>query len=464
MNAIKGFSKYQPTHHIKPMFLIVLFSSVAFFNDFPLVSTSHLLRSPTSFFVFLSLFPFALHLKVKWLSGRIQTLVLLFLLSLFISAVVNALSAMDVSAEQAEGIVVLVKSLLVAILLCYCVFLVTNTVNTHKQLHACIDGIAIGCLLTVLFCLFEYFAYTLSQSRALAVVNLIEPFVHARLHDMGGKVRGLAFEPSYLGLYLSFAFPFLVYLVLTRRSKYYTFLMLFIFLTTVASQSRTGLISIFVEAVLWVYYLFRTGMVNKIQSMLGKAALVFVFLGLLYGGYKATTTIYHFNSNNISNITRVSSQVAAVGVFLDNKLFGVGYGLAGAYLTDYYPDFAWKSYTVRMWAAQRDISLSSPVFAMFPRLLAETGITGTTMFLILISHTLLTLRKRFFAKCFSQETRLLYLTLFVSIAGQMVASFGVDTLVFYGYWFSLGLAAVLIANPALVSPAGGSYLKNLEVK
>jgi len=442
------------------LFLIVTFALLPFFNDFPLFSSSTTLKSPTSIFVVLSVVGFFINFnKIVRFNTAIK-IGLLFVCAVFVSGMFNFYISLSLSSIEISGSKQLAKSFGLMIFVVYSFLWISCVVTTQERLTACIRGILIGCTISLAVGALEYLSYGLSQGWAVALNGIIEPLIHVRPQDIGPfRMRSTAFEPSYYGMYIAFVFPFLFYLAIYETKFKYWMLLLFTLLALFLSKSRTGQISVGIEIILFLYFASKFKLITRI-GFLRKSAIVLVTLGVVLLGTVSLSSTRNMEEN-ISNVTRFSSQVAAINVFRDFPIFGVGIGLAGAYLPDYYPDFARYSWEIREWCAPlREENLSTPVFAMIPRLFAETGLAGVTTFMILNIYILIRLRNICLSKNRSSKRKAISLAIGLSIVGQLVASFGVDSYAIYGYWFSLGLGAGFLS----ICKSNDEYIPSILLK
>lgn len=427
------------------IYLLVSFALLPFFNDFPLFSFSSTLKSPTSLFILLSVIGFILSLNKEVRFNASIKFGLVLLCAIYVSATFNYIDASSLTSAEISGGKQLIKSYGLMIFLVYSFCWISSVVNTQERLEACIRGIIIGCIISLAVGALEYFSYGLSQGWAVAANNIVEPLIHVRPQDAGRfRLRSTAFEPSYYGQYLAFVFPFIVYLAFFEKKYSYWILLILTLSALWLSKSRTGQISVGIEFILFLLLSLKFKL-SIGKGYLKKIVIIVLSLGIISLGIVSASSTRNLDESG-SNLTRFSSQVAAYNLFRDHPIMGVGIGLAGAYLPDYYPDYAWYSWEIISWAAPaREKSLSSPVFAMIPRMLAETGLIGVGALIILNAFILVNLRNICISKNQSLKWKAFSLTIGISIVGQFVASFGIDTYAIFGYWFSLGLGAGLIS-------------------
>lgn len=203
------------------------------------------------------------------------------------------------------------------------------------------------------------------------------------------RIRSLASESSYFGMYVGVILPWFLKDVLqgSRSSRIKESLfVVYMLILTIFSVSRTAYVMVAVEIAIFAFferrrlislwkYIFPLILVIILigsyflaqESTLGKIDITAVFISLI----SSEGTGY-----DLSNIARIGTQSAAFNLWLDYPLFGVGYGAFGFYATDYYPAWAWFSNEVVSWTADTPGTSWIPTHGLYPRLLSETGLVG----------------------------------------------------------------------------------------
>jgi len=300
------------------------------------------------------------------------------------------------------------------------------------------------------YCILEIFAYKYENNMAISVLSFIEPFIHSRKYTELEtlNVRGFSFEPSYLSLYVASVLPWIFGNTIKKNNKIKSLIILILFLLIIIlSGSRTMYLVFLIELIVFGAIMFNISNSKKFKKMIVLFVPLILLVSLFWENIITVfVSLASLESTDISNITRFSSIHAALRLFIDNPVVGVGYGLAGAYLPDYYPDYAFLSYEIKDWAYARDLNLGTPVFALMPRLAAETGLIG----LSLILYFWVVLIKKLYntIKLFKNEKIIAEfgVKLLVSLIGLLVASFGVDAFTFIGYWLLFGISVGYIEN------------------
>jgi O-antigen ligase len=150
----------------------------------------------------------------------------------------------------------------------------------------------------------------------------------------------------------------------------------------------------------------------------------------------------------MSNIGRLGSQNAAWRMSLEWPIFGAGLGQYGFHMPDYVASEAFMSYEIQNWASTSEDTPWAPVHGIFPRIAAETGFVGLSLWLLMW----LTLSWSIWQRCRLSLKRgnIIELTLLISIGGTLLVGFNADTFRFFGYWFLLAIGwAYVSANSSL---------------
>lgn len=446
----------------KTIFRLILLSIVLlpFFNDFPLFFGHSIFRSPSIYPLIVSVCILFMVLLFKLRAGRISfkihnksiyIFLFLYIVWSLLSGIINFYDILLLRSYNTEGSTVFIKNIF--LLLFYSLVLIATSFamsqNSNKYYlirKACLYSFVI----IVPYFLLEVFSLIFDNNLSNLILSNIEPIFHARASSgddiVVNKIRGYAFEASYLSLYLAFAFPWLLSYLFQYRMRYKTYIILIMFLFAIVSltDSRISYIVIITETIL---YMIIVSCLDRSKTVLAAIFIVLITLSTtLAVNYErftsASRSLFAFDKTDISNTTRAAGMHAAFLLSLDKPIFGVGIGLSGGYLPDYYPSYAFLNYQTPDWSDQRDENLATPTFAMLPKLAAEVGYVGLGFFcMIWASAIFLVYNKTKFVQ--KSEMRLDYhgISLVVLLIGMFVGSFGVDGYNFMGYWVGLGMAA-----------------------
>ncbi|HWQ46847.1 MAG TPA: O-antigen ligase family protein, partial [Longilinea sp.] len=235
-----------------------------------------------------------------------------------------------------------------------------------------------------------------------------------------GRVSGFAMEPSWLAhqlnmLYLPIWLACTVQGYSAHRIKIWKFsLESFLLVGMVAilylSYSRSGLFA-FLLMIAWLFLELNQKVVKYVHAKIthgreGKKVIpiavisismvllyLVLFVGIAYILTKTDhrmATLFTFETtlgnpilryaDSLKFGERVTYWISGWNIFNDFSLFGVGLGVAGFYLANYLPSFAWQLVEVRRLVFWVNMSLN--VKSLWFRLLAETGIIGFMSFMI----------------------------------------------------------------------------------
>lgn len=260
----------------------------------------------------------------------------------------------------------------------------------------------------------------------------------------GWKLRSLAFEASLFGTYVSAVFPWILLTALNKGKKFSILLTICVGMVLL-SFSRTAYAICTVQFFLMVFLLKKEILRSYAKAMVG---IVFIMLIALYAGneflgdlftaddlFDTFSAIWTFDSvvRETSNLTRFGSQVAAWNIFLEYPIWGIGWGQGAIWLVEYYPSWAWGSVEV-----QEFFRYSPVIFGMYPRILAELGLAGITMWICLWMSAIASVYYRFKRRGGGYDVALM-----VSIIGVLLSGFNMDIFHFWAYWIFLGMAWAL---------------------
>lgn len=443
--------------------LLISIFLLSFFNDFPFLSSRNFARSPSIYPFFISFIVIFLIIVYNLIyrkvmikiaiNNKIILISLLFLAWCGLSGIVNFDKIVALSSRRNTGLLVYLKNLGILVLYVNILFIINYILKHFKDQKKIFAKIRQTCLISFMvvlpYAILEIFAYSYNNNYAIRLLSTIEPLFHSRIFDIkdGLRVRGYAFEPSYFSLYIAFIFPWLLSYSFEARKKINYIVLFVVLIVIIYSESRVGYLVFLIEFMIFILsaLCFKKAKKNSISMFL---VLLIVGIILLLNSSRLMT-IYHslfeFKSNNISNVTRLASIHAAMLLGMENLIFGVGLGLAGAYLPEYYPDYAWLSYEMRSWASLRDLELGSPVFALFPRVFAEVGAIGLLIYVFLWLTVIIGVyRKVYRINIETNKIDYFGICLLASSIGLLLGSFAVDGFNFLGYWINIGMSAFYI--------------------
>jgi O-antigen ligase len=241
--------------------------------------------------------------------------------------------------------------------------------------------------------------------------------------------------------------------VLTSKSNYRYIPTLLVLQLTFFSGSRTALIVITLQFVIFLSYLYKYyGYKERILSLLKYSFVIFFSLGI-FAGIKFHKAIEEkvesldFIGNiksNVSNRSRLGIQYTSLLIFAKNPVFGVGFGQQAYVARALYPGWVKNNnYEFEIFYNNQWEKSFPPGYNLYTRLLAEVGIVG---FLIFVYLQILMLKEaRRLSKFQNKDFQILGIILFVSTIGLFINWMQIDTFRIYGVWISL---AILIKTSA----------------
>lgn len=267
--------------------------------------------------------------------------------------------------------------------------------------------------------------------------------------EIGGyfRVRSLALEASYFGMYIAVLLPWILGKCFLKRSKYPSFFFLtfaYIVVLVLFSLSRTAYMVMAVEMIVFLIFFWRHIWVERLR--VGVFVFVFSTVVIFSFDYVSDTlpevdvaAVYEslFSDDNLSNVARYGSQVAAWNMFLDHPFFGVGYGMYGFYASQYYPAESWRSVEIVMWATDGDGWPWPPVHSLYARILSELGGVGLLVYLALLVLLFYAIGRHCVSRDADQrvEARMIALTLL----GIVLQGFNVDAFRNISMWIVFAL-------------------------
>lgn len=422
----------------------------------------------------LVIFPFELfqrHIKIP--STYSFYILIFFILYLFVSGLFNSPDIFTAVYAKRTGIS---KFVLQFAVLLFCVSvaiviynLVRREIITIKIFHGFIYA---SFALAGGYSIFELLFHA-GNPVAVQLLELINPLIHTE--DQGifyyERIRSLCGEPSWFGMYAAFIYPWLA--VNLIRGRHFLLALLttgYLLVLVILSGSRTAYGLIFFQSALLTVLAARF---LRGFSIFKTALLVaLAVLALIIGRWGATLLVPDpqkflayvglFQSltdveENISNITRFATQLAALKMALDHPVFGVGLGQYAFHFHQYLPAWAMVSYEIRWYLM--GVSAAAPVHGLFSRLAAEGGFPALGLWLLfwvsLFREVYGTVRDSYME---TGETDWSGVALLVSLIGTFLVALNIDSFRFPGYWLGIGLAwgYCVNAQEARIARAGAT--------
>ena len=273
--------------------------------------------------------------------------------------------------------------LIATILYVYNVFALHGLETLDLIYKFCIFSLIIPLLYTSV----ELNALFFQNSQAIELLHSIDGLFRDTslpVYDMF-RLRSVAHEPSSLGYYTCFIFPWLLLRTYTTKGYkhlFFLFILVYVSVVQILTFSRTVYAIQVVEIIF--FFLFNRNLINKRILFELITIIPFMFIALESVDLVVNISIAEVFSSltsdtNISNIARYGSTIAAYNMFLDNPFLGVGIGQFGFYAQYYYPAWSWSSLEIMNWGNSAG-NIWPPVFNVFLQFFCENGILGGVLF------------------------------------------------------------------------------------
>ncbi len=297
--------------------------------------------------------------------------------------------------------------------------------------------------------------YFFGNPVAITLFELVNPLIHTEYHGIlptEERLRSVCMEPSYLGMYGAFIFPWLAIGILSGSYLLFHVLVVGYFLVIIImTESRFAYGTIFLQSAL---LLIIAGKLSQRFSV-GKNLLYLsiIAVALLVGKYGVTlitegserllTEVGLVASladveENLSNIARFGSQLAGLKMALDHPVFGVGVGQYAFHFHDYIP--VWSTISPEIRDYLQGVEWPT-VHGLLSRIAAEGGLPALGLWLVFWGYLLREVwgtLKESYAR--TGQTDWLGMALLVSLVGIFLTAGNADSFRFPGNWLGVGLA------------------------
>lgn len=311
-------------------------------------------------------------------------------------------------------------------------------------------------VLVGLYCVFEVLAI-LGEEKAAKLLSVVDYYI--RDEDAGvaifKRLRSVSGEPSYFAMYISFVFPWVFSCAISSGRYRWFFLLLIACLVGLViltfSRSAYGILG--VQIIILILASARYGGASGrefLSVVKGVAILALVIVGA--GVFEVVpvelvgnVVISLLDLDDISNIGRYGSQLAAFSMAVDNPVFGVGFGQYGFNMPAFVPDWALISAEIQEWMSTSSDSAWAPALGLYARISGELGFVGLALWIGIWGGLFKACLWKFKKNCNnSGSCDVMGLALLVSMFGVLMAGFNSDSLRFFGYWILLALCWVYL--------------------
>lgn len=279
------------------------------------------------------------------------------------------------------------------------------------------------------------------------------PFTDIYLDFQLKRISSFSYEPPFLAIYLITVCSWMFSYILTEKrvTKYLPTIV--VFLLTFFSGSRTALIVILFQFLIFISVVFTIS--RKYRELLSRVFLAFFVISvfaLLFNRKNISSALSQkiesldFKENlktNVSNKSRFGIQYASILVFKENPIVGVGYGQQAYHSRDKYPQWAMSNnYEFKAMYLNDNLKSFPPGYNIYTRFLAELGIIGFIIFIIFILTTIYQSKK--LIKSRTKNEKVFSVVLFVSFVGFAINWMQFDSFRVYGFWLCLASLIIIL--------------------
>jgi O-antigen ligase len=278
------------------------------------------------------------------------------------------------------------------------------------------------------------------------------------------RLRSTAFEVSWAAVMLTFVFPFAIAGATRRMAPIYVILVIVL---TLLAQSRTALLVVGSQMLLLSVIVQRRRF-DLVVHGVAVACLGVIAVLLAPGvrdevGDKLSNAIRYGSlegpaennggDENVSNVTRLAAVRAGLVMFKEHPFLGVGLGQYGFNYPGAIQAEDLRSYEVQSYVVDADLPIGwPPAYSIHVRLLAETGLLGYAVWLLLVLPPLVRSFRRADGNTFIGRV---YLAAAMTILGWLFLGVSIDSFRFFGGWMALGIALSLSVSHRFASSDTG---------
>jgi len=304
-----------------------------------------------------------------------------------------------------------------------------------------------GFIFVSIYGFFEIGILFFKMSFLKPIWNLFEyfPFVNNNLYVIREGISSVSYETPALGNYLILIFPWMISYIFTEKTLLKFIPSIVAIVLMFFSDARAAFIIIIIQFICFVLILLYDVRYRKI-IILGLRSIIFIACAFIlnssekvYKSVEKKIDSINFSKNltkNVSNKTRFGMQYAALKVFKENPVCGVGYGQGAYHMRFHYPYWAtYDNFEFRTRYKNPQHKPFPPTYNMYTRLLAETGIIGTSLFSLLMFLCV------YLALMYWKKTKLGYkhigVVMLLSFIGFAINWLQMDFFRQYGFWLTL---------------------------
>lgn len=384
--------------------------------------------------------------------NSLSIVLILFIVWTFLSTLINIEAVLDNYYKQTSGINRYIRQT-ISLLISAVIFTIFfwNVIRNYR-----LDKIFLLIRKTLLFSLIFVSVY---GSIEIAIVHFgmrslepiykafeIFPFLNSNFEG-GKRVSSVAYEVPALGNYLITVGPWMLSYILTEKRWYKFIPSLCVLVLMYFSDSRTAMICILIELLLFIVLLlydirYRKTTVKALQIVTASVLLLLVVKSndiIEIIDERADRLNFYKNlTENVSNKTRFGMQYASFQVFKENPIVGVGLGQDTYHKIYHYPYWSThNNWEFDLYYTNLQVKSFPSGYNIYTRLLSELGIVGIFLFLtfifLCIYYSIL------FWKYADNRDKYMGVILILSFVGLSVNWMQTDFFRQYGIWLCLAL-------------------------
>lgn len=389
-------------------------------------------------------------------------LLILFLIWCAATALFNINNILDYYLKGTIGIVRFIKqygSLLISalfFLLTYVnLFYGMKPIDIFKKIR---QVYFISFLVVTFYAFLEILIVFFSVTALVPVIELFNyfPFTTVYLSYGLDRISSVSFEPPELATYLICIAGWMFSYMLTGKGLKKYLPALIVLILTFFSDSRSGLVTVILQFCLFIYLsykqkIFRYQLNKFIAILIIPVAVLFVFKGASITNYvfeKITSFSISDSTHGGSNKSRLGIQYANLVVFSENPVSGVGFGQSAFASREHYPSWATNdNWEFRVMYLNPYHKPFPSVYNMYVRLLSETGLIGTILFISFLFALMWSCYQFCISpKQYSRQFRIFGIVLLITFFGISVNWLKTETFRIFGFWVALAFFLIITGN------------------
>tara|TARA_B110000238_G_scaffold196498_1_gene237382 strand:- start:25426 stop:26817 length:1392 start_codon:yes stop_codon:yes gene_type:complete len=377
----------------------------------------------------------------------------LFVLWLILSTLFNGASVLENYMKQTSGVSRFLRQL-VSLSLALILFITSYNIFTNssakKVFFILRRAFLYSFCFVIIYSFFEILIVVFNMHSLKSVFLLFDyfPFTETSYDFKFKRISAVSYEPPFLAIYLITIAAWMFSYILTSKRKLKYLPSIFVFVLTFFSGSRTALIVILLQFLIFIWIaFFSSKKFNKIIQNFLILSFSLLLLVFIFKGQKIVEVLedkietLNFKKNlgeSISNRSRFGIQYTSLLIFAENPFFGVGFGQQGFHAKDKYPEWVTKNnYEFDLFYLNENDKSFPPGYNIYTRLLAETGVVGILIFLFFLFLIFYQCQKLIKNK--ESLDKVIPIVLLISFIGFSVNWLQFDSFRVYGFWICFAL-------------------------